>query len=920
MLNQFLQLCRRLLFYLRRGQFDRELAEEMKFHLQLKVEENLKARMGPLEARYAAERQFGNQILLREVSREMWGVRSIETLFQDLRFGARMLSKNPGFTLITVLTLSLGIGANTAIFSVVNGVLLRPLPFQESDRLALLWTDDVKRNLHEGATAYPNFLDWRSQSQTFAEMAIFSGNPLVLTDTYQPERALGGFASANLFQLLGVKPALGRTFLPSEEEGGEHVVVLSHQLWQHRFGGADDVIGKTLKIDGDANSRKNGPRTTRIIGVMPPGFYFPDKETKLWEPATVYWRWKRESVERFRSEARRWGVVGRLKPRATIGQAQAEMTTIGRRLAQTYPIANPDFPGFAVNVVPLLDQITGKKLRLALWVLLGAVVFVLLIACVNVANLMLARGAAREREFAIRAALGASRIRLLRQMLTESVVLAMGAGSLGLALAAASMRALKLAAPPGIPRLDEVRLDPNVLLFTLGISLFAGLFFGLMPAWKISHQRPQQAIKEDGGSSGGLELRRTHGLLAALECALAVVLLTGAGLLIRSFLHLQSVNLGFNSEGLLVARVLPSLSIRDGGQAEAFFQQVRERIAGIPGVQAVASTDDLLIRGTPDDSITIEGRPSASDGKTSQLNSADASADFFQTLGVPLLRGRFFRRADALTKVRLLYAARAQSQESVSTPAAEPTERPPAEAAIVNETFARRFFPDEDPIGKRFYFGPPTKIYWYEIVGIVGDMHRQGLEKQPIPEFFGPHLGGEADMVARVNGDPLAFAAAAREAIRSVDKNALILNISTAEALLGELSAERRLNTWLLALFAGLALALAVIGIYGVMHYAVAQRTHEIGVRIALGAQPANVLRLVIGQGLRLMLGGVALGLLAAFALTRVMAHLLFGVSAHDPATFIGVALLLIVVAVVACYLPARRAAQVDPLVALRYE
>jgi len=579
-------------------------------------------------------------------------------------------------------------------------------------------------------------------------------------------------------------------------------------------------------------------------------------------------------------------------------------------------MTDPDFPGFAVNVVPLLDQITGKKLQLSLWVLLGAVAFVLLIACVNVANLTLARGAARECEFAVRAALGASRARLLRQLLTESVALAMCGGLLGLALAAAGVRALLLAAPPGIPRLDEVRLDPSALVFTLGVSLFAGLVFGLTPAWKISQQRPHQALKESGGSSGGQALRRTHGWLAVLECALAVALVAGAGLMIRSFLRLQAVNPGFKPEGVLLARVLPPLSIRSGGQAEAFFQEALERLAAIPGVQAVASTDDFLIRGTPDESINIEGRPSASGEKTSQLNSADVSPDFFRTLGAPLLRGRFFTRADALAKIQLVYGPRAQDRQLTAAGA----ERPPAEAAIINETFARRFFPDEDPIGRRFYFGPPTKIYWYEIVGVVGDMRRQGLEKQPIPEYFTPHLGGAADLVARVNADPLAFAAAVREAIRSVDKNALILSVTTAEARLGELSAERRLNTWLLALFAAMALTLAAIGIYGVMHYSVAQRTREIGVRLALGAQPADVLRLVIGQGLRLTLGGVALGLLAAFALTRVMTRLLFGVSAHDPVTFISVALLLVGIAVVACYLPARRAAMVDPMVTLRCE
>jgi putative ABC transport system permease protein len=849
----------------------------------------------------------------------------MNTLWQDLRYGVRMLLRKPGFTLVAIITVSLGIGANTAIFSVVNAVMLRPLPFQEPDRLAMLWTDDLKRSLHEQATSYLTFTDWRTQSQTFADMAIFSSNPLVLTGGDEPERVKGEFVSANLFPLLGVEPVLGQTFSPDEEKRGEHVVVLSYGLWQRRFGGASDVLGKKLEIDGDQNSWKDGPRAPRIIGVMPAGFYFPDKETQLWEPATVYWRWKRELQSDGRFRNRRWGVVGRLKPNATNSEAQAEMSDIGQRLAEAYTTTQADFPGFAVSVVPMLDQVTGKRLQQGLWVLLGAVGFVLLIACSNVANLLLARGAARQREFAIRASLGANRARLLRQLLTESAVLACGAGLLGLLLSAWGIDALVALAPPGIPRLDEISIDDGVLMFTAGVSLLSGFLFGAGPAWKLSRIDPNEALKEGGsGASGGLRLRQTRGLLVMVECALAVALLTGAGLLIRSFHRLQSVDPGFKPDGLLLVRFTLGPGIKpptqpgpyDTGQAitalkaDLFFQ-ISERTATLPGVRAVGAIGDLLIPGAADESITIEGRPSTPEGREPvQLASSDVSPEFFQAMGVPLLGGRFFSRADTFEKIRLLFSPGCCDPSS------------PGEAAIINETFARRFFPAEDPIGKRFYFGTVgvTKTWTYKIVGVVGDMHRQGLEKQSVPEYFAPLVGGTWDLVVQADSDPLALAGMVKETIRSVEKNLIILNVTTVNRRMGELGAERQFQTWLLALFAAVALALSAIGIYGVMHYAVAQRIHEIGIRIALGAQPADVLRLVIGQGMKLALIGVTIGLIAAWWLTDVMAHLLFEVSAHDLATFGGVALLLAVVALLACYLPARRATRVDPMVALRYE
>jgi predicted permease len=468
--------------------------------------------------------------------------------------------------------------------------------------------------------------------------------------------------------------------------------------------------------------------------------------------------------------------------------------------------------------------------------------------------------------------------------------------------------------------LDEVRLDANVLLFTIGLSLLSGLLFGLAPAWKISRRRPNEALKEGGGSTGGLRLSQARGLLVVVECALAVALLTGAGLLIRSFLRLQAESPGFNPQGVLLVRVSPPLSTQGagaarGGSAEAFFQQLRGRVAAIPGVQAVEAIGDFLIRRNPDESITIPGRPPLSESETNQLASENVSPGFFQTMGVPLLRGRFLSRVDALAKVRILSTPPTQDM----TPS-EQASRAPAEAVVINETFARRFFPGEDPIGKRFSEGPLNRLYWYEIVGVVGAMRRQGLEKQPLPEFFGSHIGGATDLVARAGSDPLALAGTIREAIRSADKNTMIHNVTTVEARMGELGAQRRLNTGLLALFAALALLLALTGIYGIMRYSVAQRTREIGLRIALGARRADVLWLVIGQGMKLTLVGVAAGLLAALWLTRVMARLLFGISAHDPATFVGVALALLAAALLACYLPARRASKVDPLVALRCE
>lgn len=805
----------------------------------------------------------------------------MQTLWQDLRYAVRTLSQKPGFTAVAVLTLALGVGANTAIFSVVNGVLLRPLPYVEPDRLAMLWTDDVKHGVHESeGTSYLNFQDWKNQSQAFADMAICTrGNAITLTER-EPERAEAEAVSANLFPLLGRKPILGRTFSADDLERRERVVVLNYGLWQRRFGGAPDVIGQSVEIDG---------AQAQIIGVMPHDFFFPRKETQLWLPITSIAVWDKEKTRR---DSDWWRVVGRLKPGATFAQAQTEMNAIGRRLEQAYPINNPEFAGYRVNVVPISNQMASAKLRLALWSLLGAIFCVLLIACANLANLLLARGAGREREFAIRLALGASRARLIRQLLTESAALAVGAGALGLWLAAMGLRALIALAPPNIPRLDEVRIDGRVLAFTLLLSVLTNFLFGLLPAWKLSRTDPHESLKDGSrGLSGGLGGQRTRGALVAAEVALVVVLLAGAGLLIRSFLRLQAVDAGFDPRRVLVIKLnLPAPTPKN--QLRLFYQQVFERLSALPGVESVGAISHIFLETNPDIMVAIEGAPPSRPGQALEpLMFDEVSLNYFTTMRVPLLKGRFFSEQDG-------------------------PDSPPV--AIINETMARRFLPGEDPIGKRFAGNNPITI-----IGVVGDMHREGLEKEPISQLFLTYAQRPVStmaVVVRTTNDPLKLAAAARHEIRAVDKRAILFSISTVEDQLEEFNAQRRFQTWLLGLFAALALLLAAIGIYGVMSYTVAQRAHEIGIRLALGAQRRDILKLVVGQGMVLVLIGLTVGTLAALGVTPVLASLLYGVRATDPATFALMALTLVSVAFVTCYVPARRAVKVDPMVALRYE
>jgi putative ABC transport system permease protein len=922
------RLLRRLHYLLHQRRVEAELREELEFH-RARTQQRLESSgMPPDEAAVAARRALGNISLAREDARSVWFWSGVQGMLQDVRYGSRTLLHSPGFAVVALVTLALGIGGNTAVFSVVNAITLRPLPYAEPDRLAMLWIEDQKRGLHEERASPLLVDDWRQGSRLFSSMAMYSDNMAVLAGE-TPERAQTTFVSASFFSLLGVAPVAGRSLTDEDEPIASLVAVISHSLWQRRFGGSPDAIGKTLRIDGDANSYKKGPRTVRVVGVMPPEFAFPSKATQVWEPATVYWRWKSESVLRFSSSARRWAVIGRLRPGVTTREAQTEMSAVGQRLAAAYPVTDADFPGFAVNVVPLLDQIVGRNLQLALWVLLGAVGCVLLVGCANVANLLLARGATRAREFAVRAALGAGRARLVRQMLTESLLLSSIGGLLGLWLAATAVRAISTASVPGIPRLDELTVDSRVLVFATALSLGAGLLFGLLPAWRASRKDGHQTIKDGAqGLSESRRLRHARGGLIVAECALAVVLLAAAGLLVRSFLRLQAIDPGFDPRNVLLVKVALAPGIRpqvrpvgDTGAAlfarrEELFDRISMRIASIGGVRSVGATTSLLNPGAADDVITVEGRlPQLHGGGAGQLAAADVSPSFFQTMNVSLRRGRFFTRADAFDKIRLFFPDSNGRLTSI------PAQRGSAEAAIVNEAFVERYFPHEDPIGRRYYYGAGTgKQYWFEIVGVVRNMRRQGPERQAIPEHFGQLIGGNTELVVRTDRDPIALAGPIRDAIRSVDSRIMVLNVASVEEQLGALTAPRRLQTWVLGLFGAMALGLAAIGIYGVIRYTVAQRTREIGVRIALGANTADVVRMVTFEGLRFPVAGMVVGLAGSLAVTRLLQHMLFEITATDPLTFLAVGSLLMAVTVMACYLPARRAARVDPVIALRYD
>ncbi|HKQ05034.1 MAG TPA: ABC transporter permease [Blastocatellia bacterium] len=814
----------------------------------------------------------------------------METLIHDLRFGARMLLKNPGFASVAVLTLALGIGANTAIFSVVNAVLLRPLKYKEPDRLVWWW--EQQPQLARAPFSPGDFVDFQTQNQTFEQVAGIRDMLLTLTGEGTPEPLRGEIVSANYFDMLGVAPALGRVLQADDgQKGAPRVAILSHPLWQRRFGGDARVIGQSLRISGE---------DVTVIGVMPPDFQAPAERAEIWVnphatvPDFVFTERNEQWLQTHGSHFLK--VMGRLKAGVTRQQAQADIDAIFDRIHQQYP----QTANHTVRLVPLHERITGQ-LRSALLIVFGAVGLVLLIACANVANLMLARATGRSREMAIRAALGASRWRTIRQLFTESLLIALVGGTVGVLLAAWGVRLLVSLSPADTPRLNEIGLDLPVLAFTLAASLLTGILFGFAPVLFASRIDINETLKEGtrSVSGGGARHHLRNGLVMA-EVALALIVLVGAGLLVRSFMRLQAVDPGFNPDHLLTMRVgLIAPQYGKPGVRLQFLKALGPKLEAIPGVESVAIGTDLPIAGTNSSSNpTVEGRAPNKEGEELIAGMHMVSAGYFNALGIPLLKGREFNDRDN-------------------------EDAPPV--AVVNETMARTLWPDQDPIGKHFTFDSPKSpnFRWTEVVGLAADVKHDGLNVESGMHAYQPNLQNPwpFDTIAlRSRLDDAALLAAAQQAIQTLDPNEPVFETRAMSKIMSEAVAERRLTLALSSLFAIVALLLAGIGIYGVIAYSVTQRTHEIGLRLALGAQRTDILRLVLKHGALLAVTGVGVGVAGALAATRLMQSLLFEVSATDPLTFLSIAVLIICVALLACYLPARRATKVDPMVALRYE
>jgi putative ABC transport system permease protein len=806
----------------------------------------------------------------------------METLWQDLRYAARTLIKKPGFTLIVVLTLALGIGANTAIFSIVNAVLLRPLPYDDAEQLAQFKA--IEGDKESTPFSFPDITDLRAQQQSFAALAAIRSGGWTITEAGDAERLPGARVSAEFFPMLGVKPIVGRVFLPEEDRpGAPRVVMLHYNLWQRRFGGDPKIVGQQLMLNGYSHT---------VIGVLPPEFHFFPVEITI---AEMYGTLAYEGDRLRRREARFLSIIGKRKSGVSLQQAQSEVSAIFARLAAQFPNVNTKR---GARLLDLHEEVIGN-VRLALWVLLGSVLCVLLIACANAANLLLTAAAARQKEIAVRAALGASQWRIVRLLLTESFWLALGGGLGGVLLAHWTIKLLPLLNPRGLPRLTEITsigLDARVLLFTGAVVLLTNLVFGLAPAWQATKFNLSATLKEGGRSGAGTGSARLRRGLVVAEVALAFVLLVGAGLLLHSFARLMRVDLGFNPNHVLKLTVaLPPTQYTDDAQRIAFMERALERLKALPGVEAVAAANVTPLTGyAANTAFEIENRPPAQPGEQPNAEYRTISADYFRALGMRLRRGRLFTEQDVKQ----------------------------TRAVIINEALARRYWPNEDPLGKRLLIAKSAGE-WREIAGIVGDSKHTAVEAAPQPELYEPTLrngAGFYDIVMRSAVAPESLTQTARAAFRELDPNLPLFTIRTLNETVQMNLARQRFAMQLLGAFAVLALALAAIGLYGVLSYSVSQRTREIGLRMALGATVGEVLKLVVAQGMRLVGAGVAIGLLTALALTRLMTNLLFGVTATDPLTFAGVALLLALVALVACFIPARRAAKTDPMIALRTE
>jgi putative ABC transport system permease protein len=811
----------------------------------------------------------------------------MRSLLQDLRYGLRSLLKRPGFTVVAVLALALGIGANSAIFSVVNSVLLRPLPYKDPEQLVIAWEtnpqllSDYLKTHNEAAPA--NFFDWQTESRSFENLAAFRWQDFNLTGGDAPEQVMGNAVTPNMFATLGVRPALGRDFLAEEGQAGrENVVILGHGLWQRRFGSDPGVVGQTIGVNG---------RPHTVVGVMPEGFEFPRAASELWTPLAPTDDFKTNRTAHFLYTR------ARLKPGVTIEQAQAEMDTIAARLRQQYPDTNNQR---GVRLASLSEE-SVAQIKPALLILLAAVGFVLLIACANVANLMLARAAARQKEIAIRTALGAGRLRIIRQLLTESVLLSLLGGTCGLLLALWGIDLLLASMPRqfalGIPGWNKIGLDYRVLGFTLGVSLLTGILFGLFPAWQASKYDLNESLKEGSKGSAGQGRKRFRNALIVSEVTLALVLLVGSGLMMRSLWRLMDVRPGFDPQNLTTLQLsLPQAQYARDEQVVAFYSELTRRLENLPGVEAAATIDMMPMGGSGGTtSFIVEGRPAPAPGQYPEANARTSSPGYFRTMRIPVVKGRDFSEHDTAEKPFVV---------------------------VINETMARKYWPGEDPIGKRL-LDPRDRTPPAEVIGVVGDVKHFGLDDQAEEYIYTSALqtpGSGMFVVVRTTTDPVGMTATLRKEVQALDKELPVFDVKPMEQRIVESTGARRLVMFLLGVFALVALILASVGIYGVMAYSVTQRTHEIGIRVALGASRGDILRLVVRQGMLLVLAGVALGLLVSLAVTRFMSGLLFGVMPNDPATLVGVSLLLAGIAFIACLVPALRAMKVDPMVALRYE
>lgn len=866
---------------------DEELDAEIQTHLDEAIRERMERGESAEQARLNAQREFGNVGLVKEVTREMWGWAWLERLGQDLRFGLRMLRKNWGFTLIAIFTLALGIGANTAIFSVVNAVLLRPLPYPSPSELVLIRHLNKADGSQGETIAYPDFQDWKAQNSVFVDLATFRPNGFSLAIGNDLEQISAATVSANFFALLGVNAYRGRAFLPVEETAaGGRVAMLSHAYWQNRFGGDEKLLGQQIKLSDELFT---------VIGILPPDFKFPFRleKAEIWTTNAII------SGGMMGRGARNFQALARLKPGVSLASAQTEMEGLAARMEQANPGTNRNA---SVVLVGMQDWLT-KEIRPTLWLLLGAVGFVLLIACANVANLLLARALARQKELTVRVALGASSWRIAQQLLTESLLLSLTGGALGVLLASWGIRLLMTLSPPSLPRINAVELNAQVLGFTFVVAVMTGIFFGLIPAWKAA--RPSlpdlnAALKEGGKRTASAGSKWLRSSLVVGEIAIALLLLIGAGLLINSFIRLTRVELGFKPDEVLIARLsLPAKSYPSGAAKIAFLRRMQDEIKSLSGVHSVSFASSLPFQGNITSSFNIKGRELPENGLPSMSGVVFIMPDYFATMGMRIVQGRGFTDADNYRS---------------------------AGAVIVNEAFARQYLPQGNPLGQRvsqFANRTPDGPQEFEIVGIVNDVRATALNQEPQPEIYVSYLQAPQSfgvLAVRTEGEAMNFVSPVRQLIRSLDAAQTVPSMNSIENRIADSILPQRFNLLLLSIFAGVGLLLTLVGIYGVMSYHVTSNTHEIGIRMALGAQRGDVLKLVLRQGVSLTLLGIAIGLAGAFGLTRLMTTLLFGVSATDPLTFVLIPVLLIATASLACYFPARRATKVDPLIALRHE